>query len=216
MEAVFKVFLIIHIVCGSVGLLTGVLNVLRKKGDKYHKYVGKAFLISMLSAGISSLVLASIHQNHFLFMVGVFTLYMVSSGQLYLRRYNESSSKFLEWAITMSMLLAGILFVVLGILALIKSNFFGLVLLTFGCLGLVFVRQDFKNYKDKAKVNTYWLVAHLQRMTGGFIAALTAFLVVNESYFPDQIPSVFYWLLPTVVLTPLIVKWSRKYQGKKK
>lgn len=216
MNTIFNVFLILHIVGGSVGLLTGMLNILRKKGDKNHKLFGKIFLISMLTAGISSLILASIHSNYFLFMVGVFTLYMVGSGQLNLNRHNNTTYKRLERTITSLMLLAGILFVGIGVLILTKTNLFGIVFITFGCLGLFFVRQDFKNYKEKSPIKNYWLVAHLQRMTGGFIAALTAFLVVNEKYFPEQIPSILYWLLPTIVLTPLIIKWSRKYQIKKK
>ncbi len=215
MIIVFKMFLILHIVGGSVGLLTGMINILRKKGDKNHKLVGKIFLISMLSAGISSLILASIHPNYFLSMVGVFTLYLVGSGQLYLKGYNNTTSKIIGWTITILMLLAGILFVGIGVLDLAKTNLFGLVFVSFGCLGLRFVQQDFKNYKGQSSIKNYGLVAHLQRMTGGFIAALTAFLVVNAKYFPEQLPSFLYWLLPTIVLTPLIIKWSRRFEVKK-
>jgi len=218
MTIIFKVFLILHVVGGSFGLLTGILNIVRKKGDKNHILIGKIFYVSMLTAGISSLALACIHPNYFLFMVGVFTLYMVSSGQHYLKHKLKDSldSKLKEWAISILMLLSGLLFVGIGILNVIKSNLFGLVFLTFGSLGLLFVRQDFKNYTNKATIKNYWLIGHLQRMTGSFIATLTAFLVVNAKYFPDHIPSFAYWLFPTVILTPLIINWSRKYQIKKK
>jgi uncharacterized membrane protein len=218
MDIIFKVFLSLHIVGGSVGLLTGMLNLIRQKGDKKHKLIGKLFFVSMLTAGTSSLVLSCLHPNYFLFMVGVFTLYLVGSGQRYLKikQQNKHDSKLMEWTITILMLLAGLLFVGIGILTIIKSNLFGLVFIIFGSLGLLFVRQDFKNYNDKTTIKNYWLIGHLQRMTGGFIAALTAFLVVNAKYFPEQIPSFVYWLLPTFILTPLIVKWSRKYEVKKK
>ena len=218
MTLIFNIFLILHIVGGSVGLLTGMINILRKKGDKNHKIIGKIFYGSMLTTGISSLALAYLRPNFFLFMVGVFTLYMVTSGQRYLlhKRQDRLTSKHIEWTITILMLLAGLLFVGIGILTIIKSNFFGLVFVTFGALGLLFVRQDFKNYNGKTTIKNHWLIGHLQRMTGGFIAALTAFLVVNAKYFPDQIPSFVYWLLPTIILTPLIIKWSRKHEIKKK
>ncbi|GAB4454354.1 MAG: hypothetical protein OHK0036_17820 [Bacteroidia bacterium] len=217
MDTLFNVFLILHIVGGSLGLLTGMMNILQKKGNKTHKLIGKIFYFSMLTAGISSLALACLHPNYFLFMVGVFTLYMVSSGQLYLKhkQHNSLDTKRIEWTITILMLLSGLLFVGIGFLTLMKSNLFGLVFITFGTLGLVFVRQGFRNYKDKATIKNYWLIGHLQRMTGSFIAALTAFLVVNAKYFPDQIPGFAYWLLPTVILTPLIIKWSRQYEIKK-
>lgn len=218
MNVIFNIFLVLHIAGGSVGLLTGLINILRKKGDKNHRLIGKIFFVSMLTAGVSSLVLAYLHPNYFLFMVGVFTLYMVSSGQLYLKhkQQNKPNSKRIEWTITILMLLAGLLFVGIGTLTIIQSNLFGLVFVTFGCLGLLFVRQDFKNYNGNSTIKNYWLVGHLQRMTGGFIAALTAFLVVNAKYFPNQIPSFLYWLLPTIILTPMIIKWSRKYEIKKK
>jgi uncharacterized membrane protein len=218
MNIIFKVFLTLHIVGGSFGLLTGLLNIIRQKGDKNHKLIGKIFFVSMLMAGTSSLVLSYLHPNYFLFMVGVFTLYMVSSGQRYLKHKQQDKldSKLIDWIITIFMLLAGLLFVGIGILTIIKSNLFGLVFTTFGGLGLLFVQQDFRNYNDKATIKNYWLIGHLQRMTGGFIAALTAFLVVNAKYFPEQIPSFVYWLLPTIILTPLIIKWSGKYKVEKR
>ena len=218
MNIIFKIFLILHIVGGSVGLLSGLLNIIRKKGDKKHKIIGKLFFVSMLIVGASSLVLSFLHPNYFLFMVGVFTLYMVSSGQRYLKHkiQDKFESKLIDWTITISMLLAGLLFIGIGILTIIKPNLFGLVFITFGSLGLLFVRQDFKNYNDTTTIKNYWLIGHLQRMTGGFIAALTAFLVVNAKYFPEQIPSYVYWLLPTIILTQLIIKWSGKYEVKKK
>ena len=122
----------------------------------------------------------------------------------------------IDWTITIAMLLAGLLFVGLGVKHLIASNNFGIVLIVFGVLGIRFVQTDFKNYKGQVVANNYWLLAHLQRMTGAYIASATAFLVVNARYFPENIPSMVYWLLPTVTLLPLTVKWTKKYQVKVK
>ncbi len=213
---IFKVFLFLHIIGGSVGLLTGMLNILRKKGDKGHKQVGRIFFLSMSTAGFSALVLSCIHPNYFLFMIGVFTLYLVGTGQRYLKRKQQNNiySNKMDWIISFLMLLSAILFLAMGILSLIKSNLFGLVFITFGILGLLFVKQDFINYSGKSAIKNYYIIGHLQRMAGGFIAALTAFLVVNAKFFPEQIPGFIYWLLPTFVLTPLIIKWSRKFEIK--
>ena len=112
------------------------------------------------------------------------------------------------------MLIAGLLFAGLGIWLLVKTNLFGLVFLAFGSLGLLFVWQDFLIFNKKSSIKNYWLIGHLQRMTGAFIASITAFLVVNAKYFPNSILGFVYWLLPTIIFTPLIVKWSKKYQVK--
>jgi hypothetical protein len=114
------------------------------------------------------------------------------------------------------MVIAGVAFIAMGIRLLISGNSFGVVLMVFGALGLRLVRTDFANFKGQSKVKNYWLLAHLQRMTGAYIAAITAFLVVNAKYSPVEIPSLVVWLLPTAVLTPLIISWSRKYKVENK
>ncbi|HMQ69028.1 MAG TPA: DUF2306 domain-containing protein [Ignavibacteria bacterium] len=217
MDILFKIFLTLHIMGGSVGLFTGTINLVRKKGDKKHKLTGKIFTWGMLTAGFSALVLSVMHPNYFLFMVGVFTIYMVGTGYRYIYIKLLGSDRrpaIIDRIITASMLLAGLLFIGLGIKNLIAQNYFGIVFIVFGGVGLSFVKSDFDNYKGKAKTKNYWLLAHLQRMTGAYIAATTAFLVVNAKYSPVELPGVVVWLLPTAILTPLIISWSRKYEVK--
>jgi uncharacterized membrane protein len=215
METIFKVLLVLHIAGGSIGLFTGTINLIRRKGDKPHKLTGKIFAYSMLTAGFSSLALATIHPNYFLFIVGVFTIYLVATGNryLYLKMLGSNQKPtILDWTITAGMLLAAILFIAVGIQLLVASNNFGIVLIVFGGLGLRLVRTDFGNYKGKVKAKNYWLLAHLQRMTGAYIASATAFLVVNSNYSPVALPPVVVWLLPTAILTPVIISWTRKYK----
>lgn len=219
METIFKIFLVIHVIGGSIGLLTGILNMIAEKGNSKHKTIGKIFSFSMLSAGISSLVLSTIHPSLFMFMVGIFTIYMVGTGNRYLHLKmlnNNQKPKLIDWTLTITMMLSGILFIVLGTLNLLKSNYFGVVFITFGFLGMLFVRHDFKNYTGKSHLLNYWLSEHLQRMIGAFIASTTAFLVVNAKYLPSTIPIVVYWLLPTLLFTPLIIIWARKLEVNKR
>lgn len=218
MDIIFKVFLIIHIISGAVGLFSGLLNVMRKKGDKLHVMVGRIFYISMLITGFSSFVLSILHTNYFLFMVAVFTLYMVSTGKRYISmkmHHDDPLPNWIDWSISIVMFIVGVVFMGLGATVLLRTNLFGLVFLLFGMMGVFFVFHDFKNYRGKSRTKNYWLLAHLQRMMGGFIASFTAFLVVNASYLPTQIPGFIYWLLPTFIFTPFIIAWSRKYEVKK-
>ena len=218
METIFRIFLIIHIIGGATGLLTGIFNMIAKKGDSRHRTVGKIFLFAMLTTGLSSLVLSTINPSLFMFMVGIFTVYMLGTGNryLHLKMLNENQKpKIIDWTLTIAMMLAGVLFIGIGALSVLKSNLFGLVFITFGFIGLLFVRHDFKNYTGKSHLLNYWLSEHLQRMIGAFIASTTAFLVVNAKYLPESIPLVLYWLLPTIIFTPLIIRWANKYEVKK-
>ena len=84
METIFTILLIIHIIAGSIGLLTGTINIIKKKGDKAHKNVGKFFFYSMLINGFAGLIMSLIHRNDFLLIVAVFSIYMVATGQRFL------------------------------------------------------------------------------------------------------------------------------------
>lgn len=213
METIFNLFLILHIASGALGLIAGTITIARKKGDRNHKLTGKLFAYGMLTAGASALVLSSMHLNYFLFTVGVFTIYLIGTGNRYIHlKMLDKNQKpvWVDWALTAGMMVAVLLFIALGTKNLINKNSFGVVYIVFGALGSRFVKTDIDNYKGGCSTKNYWLLTHLQRMTGGYIAALTAFLVVNGKYLP--LPPVLLWLLPTIIFTPLIVRWSRKYK----
>jgi uncharacterized membrane protein len=214
MQNYFSIFLVIHIIAGSVGLISGTLNLVLKKGGKTHRIIGQFFTYGMIVAGLSALIMSVLKTNHFLFVVGVFTLYMVITGNryIYLKMLGKNQKPaFFDWIISAAMALTALGFLILGIILLLSQNNFGIVLLVFGVISFGFVRSDFLNYRGKIKEKNYWLLMHLQRMTGAYIASATAFLVVNAKYIPFEMPAFIFWLLPTVLLTPLIVIWSGKY-----
>lgn len=213
-EILYNILLPIHIISGGMGLTLGTGNLIRRKGDAPHRRIGKLFAAAMITAGISAIVLSMIHPNYFLTIVGIFTVYMVGTGHRYILlrlREVDNEAKNLDWVLTIGMAIAGVLFIVFGIRELIGHNLMGIAYLVFALIGFRFVKADFNHYKSQNTRHNYWLLAHLQRMTGGYIASLTAFLVVNADRFPSFIPGVVYWLLPTVIFTPLIIKWSREY-----
>lgn len=211
MDLLFSILLIIHIVGGTIGLIVGIFAMILRKGDGRHMKIGKVFFVAMMAAGISSLILSVIKSGYFLFIVGIFTIYLVGSGQYYILKHRGSRNKLLEKAIVVVMYIIGGVFLVFGSWLLLQSIFIGLVLLIFGFIVLLFVRQDLKNFREEVEVKNFALIAHLQRMTGGFIAALTAFLVVNSKYIPAFLPGFLFWIIPTIIFTPLINKWSKRY-----
>ena len=211
METIFTILLIIHIIAGSIGLLTGTINIIKKKGDKAHKSVGKFFFYSMLINGFAGLIMSLIHRNDFLLIVAVFSIYMVATGQRFLslkQLHKEQKPKAIDWILTYTMLVFAFLFITYGSYLLINKVNFGIVLLVFGVVSCLMAIKDIKVYKGNIKEKNYWLLLHIQRMVGSYIAALTAFIVVNNHF----MPGIVGWLLPTVIFTPLIVKWTKQYR----
>ena len=208
MMDLFKILLIIHIVCGSTSLLLGLFIMLLKKGDRKHTRLGNMYFFSLLTAAAVSLPMSYLHPNYFLFIIGVFTAYMLLTGRNYLKKKSIADVKTIDWVLTFTMLIFGTAFIGFGFYNIIRSNYFGTVFLVFGGFGILFVYQDYLNYRGKSNIKNYWLTTHFQRMIGSYIASVTAFLVVNNTV----LPGVVAWLLPSLLMVPLIIKWTRKYK----
>ncbi len=209
MEQFFKILLIIHIIAGSIGLFTGTINIIRKKGDKPHRLVGILFFYGMIINSIAGFAMSMLHNNLFLLIIAVFSCYLTLTGQrfLFLKKLGKGQKpKNVDWIITMTMICFALFFIIYGAYMILNNSNFGIVLLVFGLISLLMAKTDIKIYRGNIKHKNYWLLIHIQRMIGGYIAALTAFLVVNNTY----LPPILAWLLPTVILTPLIFYWSKK------
>jgi uncharacterized membrane protein len=206
----FKVLLYIHILCGTISLFLGLFILLAKKGNIRHKMIGNIYFYSMLIAALISFPMSYLHSDYFLFIVGVFTSYMLLTGRRYLKIKEISDVKPTDWILTLIMLVFGIAFIVFGIYIMINNNSFGIVLLVFGGIICLFVWRDKNNFEGKSRYKNYWLVTHIQRMVASYIATVTAFLVVNNKILPDIVA----WLLPTFLLVPLLVKWVIKHNIK--
>lgn len=206
--SLFKILLAVHIMAGSISLLLGGYVLSMKKGTARHKKTGKLYFISMLSASIVALPMSYLHTNYFLFLISIFTLYMLLTGVRYLGKKSLADVRPIDWIFSSIIAVFGLLFASFGIFNIIKGNSFGSVFIVFGCIGLLFFYQDIINFRGKSGIKNFFLTTHLQRMIGSYVAATTAFLVVNNKV----LPAVVAWLLPTIIIVPLIIKWTRKYK----
>ena len=81
MELLFKIILVIHVIAGSIGLFTGTINIIRKKGDKPHRLIGQFFVYGMLINAVAGFIMSILHENLFLLIIAVFSFYMTATGQ---------------------------------------------------------------------------------------------------------------------------------------
>jgi uncharacterized membrane protein len=205
----FKIVLIAHILFGSIGLLLGTYILIRKKGDAIHKKTGKIFALSMVLTGLCAFYLSYVHPNLFLFIVGVFTIYLAVSGYrtISLKNIHKGQKpKIGDSLLTVAMVIASLIFLYIGIYLLISKELFGIVFLLFGLLSMRLCYTDYKSYSGKVTDKMFWLKNHIGRMTGAYIAAFTAFLVVNNTF----LPSVIAWSLPGIVGGYFITRTIRK------
>ena len=205
---IFNILLIIHIATGMLSLGLGLYVLTAKKGDNVHKKVGNIYFIAMMVNSITAIPMSYLHPNLFLFLIAVWTLYMLLTGKRYLSLKSSLDIKNKDWLLLTISAAAAIVFLFLGINLLINKNSFGIVVISFALLMTMMVVQDYMNYKGKSKIKNFWITTHIQRMVGSYISTTTAFLVVNNTFMPDVIA----WLLPTIVFTPLLIRWVRKWE----
>jgi uncharacterized membrane protein len=210
-----KFLLLLHIVSGFIALSAGTWVLLTKKGTSTHKKVGRVFFYSMVIGGISAISLAIVNFNPFLLAVGLFTLYLTASGFRSITR-SRDPEKYpihrMDLAISFIMLLTAVFFSVVGLKRVFEDDFFGWVYIFFALIGLLFLLSDLKRFRQKNIDANLWLLDHIRRMSGAYIATLTAFLVVNASKIPLSIPIFVYWMLPTIILFPVIRRWVKKHK----
>lgn len=214
MENLFSIIKLLHIVTGSIALLAGPIAMYNQNGGKLHRVSGKLYFYSMFFIFVSSVYMSIVKENWFLFMVAIFTLYLISTGYraLYLKQLHKGQKpQKIDWVILWLGCIAGIGLMIWGTLVIVNGNSFGVVALAFGFFLIRGTRSDYKRFTVPPTEKNHWLFTHISGMIGGYIATITAFLVQNL----HTDPAFIAWLLPTVVFTPVIIFTIRKFKSKK-
>lgn len=211
MEPFLRIILILHIIGGFIALVTGAVAMSTRKGGRLHRLNGKIYFWGMTAVFISAVTLSIAHHIPFLLMVGFFSYYMVVRGYriLYLKKLNlGQKAGWLDWGIVLA---AGgfiVYLVIWGINNAVKGNGFGYVGIVFGFIGCSFLAGDVRKFLRPPTEKMHWWFTHISAMCGGYIATVTAFVVVNVHLTPGWV----LWLLPTAIGTPLIALTVRKYK----
>lgn len=205
----YNFFLILHIICGSIALISAAGSFFTKKGRKQHARFGKIYSLAMMGVALTSTVLVSLGGPVFLLFVGVFSAYLVAVGwRLAVNRKGVFTN--------IDRLLIGFgILAILGLSLLAMDYFssgdnFALVPLTFAIITTLLVaRQIRRDENNRGPVGKVRITQHVIFMGAGTIATVTAFLLTVIS------DSIFIWLSPTVIGSVLITWYSRSVmQGK--
>ena len=166
----------------------------------------------MMISSLISLVVARMpnHINNFLFLIGIFTIYMVLAGNraLTFKSVKKTEVNFADKLVSGAMVLSALLMIGFGINGLVHSQSGAILFLFFGLFGIFLPYGDFQLFKKTIKNRKLWLINHLSRMLGALIASVTAFLVAGMKY-----DNLIAWMLPTLIGTAYIIYWTRKVKG---
>jgi uncharacterized membrane protein len=207
-----KSVLIVHVIAGALSLLTGLLVYLLKKGTSLHIRIGKIYYLAMSVVFITSIYVSLMKNNAFLFLIGIFSYYLVYTGILYNRNRSVGKTGPMDFIRILFFAIIFVSMILFGLYCLISgASGLGIILLVFGGIGGMLAKTDIYVYLLKKEVDkpNFWIRSHLGRMTGSYIAAVTAFAVNNIHF----LPPIVIWLLPTAIGFFLIYFYDRKYSG---
>ena len=199
------ILLSIHILAGSVALVSAALALSSEKGKKFHILIGKAYFWSMAIIFLTALPLSTITSNVFLFLITIFSFYLAFSGMRFAKNRKGFPTRIDLIAVNF-MLLSGVGMWILAIIFFIDNNSQYITLIVFGFLALFLGYGDLQTFKNQTAIGKERIAKHLTNMMGGTIAVVTAVLVVN----PPANPEWVWWILPTFLITPVIFWWNKK------
>lgn len=212
MEQTIKILIYIHAFFGGIGLITGIGSVLVKKGGLLHKRMGKLFSIGMIVSSLISIPICWMpkHQNIFLFLIGLFTIYLVIAGNRVLTFKTKAKADTIDFIISGSMLFFSVIMIAIGVYCQLKNIENGILFTFFGGFGLYMTIKDFVFYKNTSEIKKQWLSKHIGKMIGALIASITAFIVAGIG-----IGNIIAWMTPSILGTIYIMYWNRKIAPKK-
>ena len=193
----------LHIAAGTVALLTAVVALVTAKGGVSHVRAGRVYAICMTLVFVTAVPLALLGAGIFLLLIAFFSFYLVFAGWRFARNY-QGSAHAADWAAIGVMGLIALL--MWGYAAYIGRQGDGnwVTLVIFGFIALGLSAADAQYYRGASAPRRQRIQRHLTNMLAGTIATVTAVMVVNVDMEPVWVP----WILPTVVIVPLIVWWN--------
>ncbi|MGB1868722.1 MAG: hypothetical protein ACPHLL_05505 [Porticoccaceae bacterium] len=199
------ILLPMHIGAGIFALVASLLAVLSTKGKKLHIQSGRIYFWGMLGIFVTAIPMALISGNQFLFITAVFSFYLAFAGIRFARNRSGIPAT-IDWIAVSLMLLSGAGMWLLAVLHLMDNNPDFIVPVVFGTLALALGYRDYRSHKNETAKGPQRIASHLSNMLGGTIAVITAVLVVNINMQPGWL----LWILPTLVITPLIIWWNTR------
>jgi uncharacterized membrane protein YeaQ/YmgE (transglycosylase-associated protein family) len=209
----------LHIVAGFIGFFVAPVALAVRKGGRAHRRWGLAFFWAMVVAGSTSLLLAGLQVAFvslppgrsvglvFLFITGVFSLYLAAFGYraLYLKQLGQGQRPaWVDW------LMVGVGLPLFGFFGYYGVRHGIVPAIVFGLVGAVRAGTQLWSYLRSVPPRPgQWLRNHISGFIGAYIAAVSAFSATSLHFIPW--PWNFLW--PTLLGVPYMLWAQRRYVG---
>jgi uncharacterized membrane protein len=200
----YRPIVLVHILGGIAGILSGAVALCLRKGSPRHAFVGRVFVVSMLIMSGTAAYRAYVAPNGqpINLYMAVLTFYLVLTAWIAGRRRNGGTGP-LEWASLLAIVAVAVGLVRLG---LSQPRFAG-VTLFFGAVASIAAVLDIRNLVRGGVTGTSRLVRHLWRMIAAFYIAGGSFFLGQAQLFPYAVRKSGLLFVPSVLIVLSLVFW---------
>lgn len=212
--------LVVHILAGSLAILSGFVALSVTKGSPVHRRVGMLFVFTMLPMSLLGATIAGAWSRAAFVNVpaGVLTAYLVMTSLMTVRTPGEVptsdswlGSQYLSRGLMVLALVVGSTELVWGVQAVTSESgtrfgFPAFPFFLFAGVGLVGGIGDLRVIRSGALQGAPRLARHLWRMTFALFIAAMSFFIGQAKVFPKPIR-----IYPLLVIPPLVVLGALVY-----
>ncbi len=211
----------IHICGAIVGLLSGFMAMMFRKGSGLHGAAGNVFFVSMLSMSAAGAYMAAfIKPNNGNIMGGVLTFYLVATGWMTARRRTRETGM-LDLSALLVALAVGTAGLTWGFQAAssptgLKDGYPPFLYFVFASIALLFAASDIRMIVRGGVFGAKRIARHLWRMSLALLFAMMSFYPARAHLFPRWFNQTNLLYVPHVVLIGAMFFWLYRVSVRKR
>lgn len=203
-------FVIAHVAGGGVGILSGGVAILTRKGDRIHRAAGKVFFVAMLiMSGLAAVIAAAFNQKLNV-LAGGFTFYLVMTAWTTVRRPERTTRRYDLYGLIGALALAAYGYVVAWLISVTPggladgdSSGSGLsptIYIVISSLAVLAALMDGIMLKRGGLAGADRISRHLWRMSLALFVAAGSFFFGQADEIPKNLRGPYQQIIPLGVL----------------
>jgi hypothetical protein len=203
--------LLLHIVAGTLGMLSGFVAVFLRKGSRQHGVAGNVFVIAMVCLSLSGVILAIMKSQPGNILGGTLTFYLVATAWMTARR-TDAKTGILDWGALLIALGLATVEVTWGLEATmsptgLKHDYPPGPYFFLGSVAVLAVVGDVRMLARGGISGTQRIARHLWRMCFALFIAAASIFLARQQIFPALMRKTGVLLLLSFLPLLLMIFW---------
>jgi hypothetical protein len=208
----FLPILSLHITGGTLGILSGAVAVVLRKGTRRHAIAGQVFVVAMLVMSSCGTFLAIVKSQPGNVLGGTVTFYLVATAWRTARRPEKSAPGLFDWAALLFVLVLEAVFLTSGVKALRSPTgaiwgYPPALYFTWAGVVLLFITGDVRMLARGGIFGVHRVARHLWRMCFALFIASGSFFLGQQKVMPAAIQGSPFLFVPAFLPLLLLIFW---------